>query len=445
MNGKILIIDDNPMVLKSLANLFKSNNLDTTTALTPAQGLVLLAQDSFDLVIQAMNFGADTKACEQGEALFHQIRDRHPNIAVIFLTTSTDSSNVVNLAKAGAADYLLKPWDDNKLLVSVNNLIDLYRLQRLQDDIHFKRFRRRQALESQFELCGICFDSNEMLQLLEMATQVACSNVPIVISGPNGTEKEKVAEIVQANSGVNTAPFIKVNVATLTENLIAAELFGVDSDGHNGEAKMQMGCFEAASGGTLFLDGIDNLSFEGQGELLQVLQTGEFTRLGSAHSQRLSLRLLSATNVDLAQAVKAGAFRQELYHQLNVIELKLPALEQRKDDVLPLVQLFLEPGYKLASCAKRKLKQYHWPGNVVQLENTIGRAMLLCDDKKIKAANLAIEIDQSRFIGPSQPSQDDVEQALADADGFIANAALRLGLSRQSLIRHMDKLKIERD
>lgn len=439
MNASVLVIDDNPDVLKSLSVLFKLNDIECMCAESPAQGLVLLAEDDFDLVIQDMNFALDTTSGKEGVELFHKIRDMHPGMPVILLTAWTDLSTAVDLVKAGAADYLGKPWDDQKLLITVNNLIKLYHLQQSQDVATRKHSKKRQALESRFDLCGICFDSSEMLQVLEMATQVAHADVPVLITGPNGAGKEKIAEVVQANSSVKDKPFVKVNVGALPENLIEAELFGAEAGAFTGATKRRIGRFEAADGGTLFLDEIGNLSMEGQRKLLRVLQTGEFERLGSTETQKVSVRLVSATNIDMAEAIKDGTFREDLYYRLNVIELKLPALEERKEDILPLAQLFLDDGYVLASDAKRKLKQYHWPGNVRQLENTIKRAMLLCQDKKIKAANLGIELEAARNA-IAEPTKQEIQQALDSAGGVIANAARSLGLSRQSLYRRMEKL-----
>ena len=442
MNGKILIIDDNHDVLKSLEILFNLNDFDSAGATSPAQGLVLLAEENFDLVVQDMNFVADTTSGEEGVALFHQIRERFAHMPVILLTAWADLATAIDLVKAGAADYLSKPWDDQKLLVTINNLIELSQLQSQQQTQTFKQSKRRVALEQRFNLCGTCFESDEMLQVLEMATQVAHADVPILITGPNGAGKEKIAEVVQANSQVKDAPFVKVNVGALPENLIEAELFGAEAGAFTGATKKREGRFEAANGGTLFLDEIGNLSMEGQRKLLRVLQTGEFERLGSTVTQKVQVRLISATNVNLAEAIDAGAFREDLYYRLNVIELKLAALEERKEDVLPLCRLFLDEDYSLAPCAKRKLKQFHWPGNVRQLENTIKRAMLLCQDKSIKAINLGIEVDSNREERPPEPSKEDIETALAHCNGVISSAAKRLGLSRQSLYRRMDKLGI---
>ncbi|MFT4926790.1 MAG: DNA-binding NtrC family response regulator [Phenylobacterium sp.] len=442
MNAKILIIDDNPDVLKSLSVLFTVNDLDSATATSPAEALVLLAEEEFDLVIQDMNYVSDTTSGEEGIALFHRIRESYPVMPVILLTGWTDLSTAVDLVKAGAADYLGKPWDDQKLLLSVNNLIRLHQLQRSQDTFSQKQSKKRLELEQKYDLCGTCFDSAEMLQVLEMATQVAHADVPILITGPNGAGKEKIAEVVQANSSCRTAAFVKVNVGALPDNLIEAELFGAEAGAFTGATKQRIGRFEAADGGTLFLDEIGNLSMEGQRKLLRVLQTGEFERLGSTETQKVTVRLISATNVDLAQAIIDGTFREDLYYRLNVIELKLPPLEERKEDILPLARLFLDQDYSLAPCAKRKLKQYHWPGNVRQLENTLKRAMLLCQGVKIKAVNLGIEIDRSRQLGPREPTIAQIEQALATADGVIAVAAKALGLSRQSLYRRMDKLDL---
>ncbi len=443
MNANILIIDDNLDVLKSLSILFKLNDLDFATATSPAQALVLLAEEEFDLVIQDMNYVSDTTSGEEGVALFHKIRERYHTMPVILLTAWTDLSTAVDLVKAGAADYLAKPWDDQKLLITVNNLVKLHQLQRSQDSFSQKQSKKRLALEQKYDLCGTCFGSAEMLQVLEMATQVAHADVPILITGPNGAGKEKIAEVVQANSSVKNAPFVKVNVGALPDNLIEAELFGAEAGAFTGATKRRNGRFEAADGGTLFLDEIGNLSLTGQRKLLRVLQTGEFERLGSTQTRQVTVRIISATNVDLAQAIELGHFREDLYYRLNVIELKLPPLEERKEDVLPLTQLFLDEDYKLAPCAKRKLKQYHWPGNVRQLENTLKRAMLLCHDKKVKAVDLGVNVDLSRNASPPEHSKAEIEQALDTAGGVIAAAAKALGLSRQSLYRRMEKLRLE--
>ena len=442
MTARILIIDDNPDVLKSLSILFKLNDLDSATAATPDDGMALLAEGDIDLVIQDMNFVSDTTSGEEGVALFHQIRETHPNMPIILLTAWTDLTTAVDLVKAGAADYLGKPWDDTKLLVTVNNLVQLSQLQQSQNRRDSKHAKKRHALEKKYDLCGICFESGEMLQVLEMATQVAHSDVPVLITGPNGAGKEKIAEVVQANSSVKNAPFIKVNVGALPENLMEAELFGAEPGAFTGATKRREGRFEAAHNGTLFLDEIGNLSMAGQQKLLRVLQTGEFERLGSNRTKRVNVRLVSATNVDLPKAIEQGTFREDLYYRLNVIELRLAPLEERKEDVLPLAETFLDSGYRLANCAKRLLKQYHWPGNVRELQNTIKRAMLLCQDKHIKAANLGVRVDPERNASPPEPDEEAIRQALDNADGVIATAARSLGLSRQSLYRRMEKLGI---
>jgi DNA-binding NtrC family response regulator len=279
-----------------------------------------------------------------------------------------------------------------------------------------------------------------MHTLVAMATQVAHADVPILITGPNGAGKEVLADIVQANSSVRAHPYLKVNLGALPNDLIEAELFGTEAGAFTG-AKARSGRFEAANGGTLFLDELGNLSGSGQAKLLRVLQTGEFERLGSNTTRRTKVRVIAATNTNLRQAIREGGFREDLFYRLNVIELEVPPLAERRADILPLGRFFLEPGYRLAPDAERALVRYPWPGNVRELQNAIRRACLLSPDRTITPAVLNL---------PSAPPIDeppieriDIEQALTRAQGVVAHAARDLGLSRQALYRRMEKLGLK--
>lgn len=443
MKPHILVIDDNPDVIKALSVLFHLEDIHCSGAASQEEGLQLLDKQEFDLVIQDMNFSSDTVSGQEGIELFKQIRSKFVDLPIILLTAWANLETAVKLVKAGAADYMAKPWDDDKLLITVRNLLEFHQLQRQQQKASQDKQQRLQRLSDSFNLCNLQFASDNMMQLLEISTQVAASDVPVLITGPNGAGKEKIAEVVQANSRVSDAPFIKVNIGALPNDLMEAELFGAEAGAFTGNTKRRIGRFEAANGGTLFLDEIGNLSLEGQKKLLRVLETGEFERLGSTQTQRVSVRVLSATNTDLQAAIAVGAFREDLYYRINLIELRLPPLNERRPDILPLAQYFLEGQRKLSDDAERLLTQYHWPGNVRELQNTIKRAMLLSTDEAITAASLGIKLDiaNSRQTGDALTKQD-ILNALEQHDAVIAKAAKSLNISRQALYRRMEKFSI---
>jgi DNA-binding NtrC family response regulator len=280
-----------------------------------------------------------------------------------------------------------------------------------------------------------------MHTLVATATRIANSDVPVVITGPNGAGKEVLADIVQANSPVADKPYLKTNLGALPEELIEAELFGTEAGAYTG-ARARSGRFEAADGGTLFLDEIGNLSGGGQAKLLRVLQTGDFERLGSNATRRTRVRVIAATNIDLRRAMHAGRFREDLFYRLSVIELEVPPLRERPEDILPLARHFLQPSFKIAADAERALLQHPFPGNVRELQNVIRRACLLSREPVITAATLNLPPATPIAIEESALDRDAVERALERAHGVIAQAARDLGLSRQALYRRMEKLGI---
>ena len=290
---------------------------------------------------------------------------------IIVITAWTHLETAVDLVRCGFADYLAKPWDDDKMLNAINNLLELGELTYAHRNIASKRQQRINALSEKFDLCDLQFQSDEMLSLLELTTKVAHADVPVLITGPNGAGKEKIAQIIQRNSSVSQGPFVKVNVGALPKDLMEAELFGAEAGAFTGATKTRIGRFERANNGTLFLDEIGNLSLDGQAKLLRVLETGELERIGGSETITVNVRVVSATNADLAQAIVDGEFREDLFYRLNVIELSLMALNKRQDDIIPLANFFLQPPYKLTMAAADKLNQYHWPGNVRELQNII--------------------------------------------------------------------------
>jgi len=441
----ILVIDDNRAICDALAVLFRLHGLDTLSAESPEAGLAALERERVDLVVQDMNFSRDTTSGQEGTALFRDIRDRYPDLPIVLLTAWTHLEDAVRLVKAGAADYLGKPWDDEKLVTTVKNLLRLHEVSRENRRLVAARRAAREKLAGEFDLCGIVYESDAMHHVVTIAAQVAHSDVPVLITGANGVGKEMIADIIQANSPVRSGPYVKVNVGALPAELMESELFGAEAGAYTGAHKARSGRFETADGGTLFLDEIGNLSLAGQVKLLRVLQTGEFERLGSNRMRRVHARIVSATNADLGAAIARGDFREDLYYRLNVIELRVPALAERRDDILPLAQAFLGPRHRLNAEAKALLCGHDWPGNVRELQNVMRRAVLLSRDGEIGPAELSLARPApQRPAAAPEPTQVEVEAALAGNRGVIAAAAKELGLSRQALYRRMEKFGIRR-
>ncbi|WP_394538358.1 sigma-54 dependent transcriptional regulator [Lysobacter enzymogenes] len=451
----VLVIDDNPAVGTALDLLFGLRDIRVLTAQSPQQGLDLLAREDIGLVLQDMNFTADTTSGQEGVALFRAIRARHPDLPIILLTAWTHLDIAVDLAKAGAADYLAKPWDDQKLLASVENLLELGASTREVSRLHEQRRRAVRELEARYDLRGLVFASEPMTRVVELACHVARADVPVLIVGPNGAGKEKIAEIVQANSAVKAGAFVTLNCGALPTELIEAELFGADAGAYTGANKMREGKFEAADGGTLFLDEIGNLPPAGQMKLLRVLETGRFERLGSNRERQVRVRVISATNADLPAMIRDGRFREDLYYRLNTIQIAIPPLGERRDDVLPLARHFLADnplgaGKRLGEDAERALLAHPWPGNVRELRNTLQRAALLARGDSIAAADLGLPSAPAAaaaapVAGAEEPDRAAIEAAIERAGGVLAQAAGELGLSRQALYRRLDRLGIKRD
>ena len=440
----LLIIDDNPAVATALEVLFSLHDLNTVHAETPEAGLALLETESIDLVIQDMNFTADTTSGDEGEALFAEIRVRHPDLPVILLTAWTHLSSAVDLVKAGAADYVAKPWDDRKLLATVNNLLELAEARSELDRRRNRERARREQLTNKYDLRGVVFDDPASERVIALACQVARSELPVLITGPNGSGKEKIAEIVQANSSVRNGPFVTLNCGALPSELIEAELFGADAGAYTGANKAREGKFEAADGGTLFLDEIGNLPLAGQIKLLRVLETGRFERLGSNRERQVSVRVISATNADLPALIREGNFREDLFYRLNAIELSLPPLAERPGDILPLAESFRPKDKPIGESARNALLRHAWPGNVRELRNVIQRAGLLATGDRIEAADRNLpKASVSKPAATQEPDRATIESALARAGGVIAQAAAELGLSRQALYRRMDRFGIK--
>jgi DNA-binding NtrC family response regulator len=441
----VLIIDDSAAVITALQLLFSLHDIRTITAATPGEGLAALVRERVDLVIADMNFSADTTSGEEGVALFRAIRAQYPDLPVVLLTAWTHLEAAVQLIKAGAADYVAKPWDNDKLLATVENLLELAETTRERDRLQRERRRRRERLASQYDLQGVVFESSAMEAAVELACRVARAPVPVLITGPNGAGKERIAAILHANSTVSAGPFVAVNCGALPAELIEAELFGAEAGAYTGANKARSGRFETANGGTLFLDEIGNLPLSGQVKLLRVLETGQFEQLGSSRTRSTRVRVLSATNSDLSAMIRGGSFREDLYYRLNVIEIAIAPLAERIDDVLPLAVHFLGSALELSDEARAALLAHSWPGNVRELRNSIERAKLLARNNIVQAADLNLVSargSESATLSARDAdaiTREAIEERLRAAGGNVSRAAQSLGLSRQALYRRMER------
>lgn len=445
---KILIVDDNPAVGKALHLLLDVNDIAAEIALTPQAATKRLEEDgSIALVVQDMNFSEDTTSGHEGKALFYKLRQVRPDIPIILITAWTQLETAIELVKSGAADYVAKPWDDIKLVTTIKNLLELGDLQHQQRLQAQTLLTEKARLLETANLCGLIYQSASMHALVSLAVKIARSDAPVLITGPNGSGKEKIAQIIQANSRVNAGPFVCVNVGALPQELIEAELFGAEAGAYTGISKRRIGRFEAADGGTLFLDELGNLSATGQAKLLRVLQSGEYERLGSSETRHCNVRVISATNTNLERAIKSGEFREDLFYRLNVFELKIPPLEERKEDILPLIHHFLSGQAQLEHSVLHALHCYSWPGNVRELENACQRALILNEGGKLQLKDFGLPINGTMIENYkpviAEPSRDVIEMVLKQNHGVVAQAARQLGFSRQALYRRLEKYKIE--
>ncbi|MCC6554051.1 MAG: sigma-54-dependent Fis family transcriptional regulator [Polyangiaceae bacterium] len=458
--SRVLIVEDEPAVAKALRLLLEVHDIPVVVASAPDEALALIDREELGVVLQDMNFVAGATSGEDGLSLFRRIREIDPDLPVLAITAWTSLETAVQMVKEGAADYMAKPWNDDKLLSSVKNLLRMRALSLENERLKREKMRAREDLAARYDLCGLVCESAAMHRAVSLAVQVAAADVPVLITGPNGSGKEMIAEIIQKNSRRRNGRFVKVNAGALPDDLLEAELFGAEPGAYTGAVKRRVGHFEAADRGTLFLDEIGNLSLAGQMKLLRVLQSGEFQRVGSSETKKVDVRILSATNADLRAAISAGRFREDLFFRLDVIEIEVPGLSERPEDVMPLAHAFLERfagpenEKQLSAAARSALHDHSWPGNVRELMNCIQRAALIAPGAEITPEHLGLKLGVGSAEGRAEPAlpaeaaaavrqkRQRIEQLLVECNGLVSKAAAKLGVSRQALYRQMQRLGI---
>ena len=451
MPPRVLIADDQADVLDALRLLLRDAGVEIITARSPEMLLAELRARDVDLVIMDLNYTRDTTSGREGLDLVPKIRALDSTLPVVLMTAWGNVPNAVEAMKRGASDYVEKPWDDDRLLSIVRSQLELGRArrtsQRLESD------NQRLARAAQVELPGTFIaESAAMRPVLEVMERVAPSDANVLIMGEHGTGKEVVAQWLHARSHRAARALVPVNAGGISEGVFESELFGHVKGAFTDAKADRVGCFELADRGTLFLDEIANLAPKLQAKLLRVLQTGEFQRVGSSRTLRVDVRVLSATNADVRSAVAASQFREDLLYRLNTVELRLPPLRDRREDIPLLAAHFLDhyanryrkPLGALDAGATAALLGHPWPGNVRELAHTIERAVLMARGPRLAAADLGLQPVTSGTDDLAAMTMDDAERfiirkALARHNGNVNQAAEALGMSRSALYRRIQQ------
>jgi DNA-binding NtrC family response regulator len=451
MAARILIADDQPDVLEALKLLLKSEGFELASATSPAGVLGAVEQDEFDAALIDLNYQRDTTSAVEGLDLLSRLQEMDPTLPVIVMTAWGTVEKAVEAMRRGARDFIEKPWDNARLLAVLRTQVALgaalRRSERLESE---NRALRRD------DLPVLIAESRAMQPVLRLMERVAAADAPVLITGEHGTGKEVVARWLHAHSSRHQRPLVTVNVGGLSEGVFESELFGHVKGAFTDAKADRVGRFELADGGTLFLDEIANLTPAQQAKMLRVLQTGELERVGSSRTRRVDVRILSATNADVRDEVRGARFREDLLFRLNTVEIHLPPLRDRPEDIPPLSQHFLArhaaryrrsaQGFEPA--ALDALVRHGWPGNVRELDHVIERAVLLAQGDRIGGGDLALATSDGAGLAPlEQMTLADAEaflirRALDRAAGNVSVAARVLGLSRSALYRRLGRLDL---
>jgi DNA-binding NtrC family response regulator len=445
----ILVVDDDPSVRASLRLALKRRGHRVVEAADPEAALAAAADSAVELVLQDMNFSRATSG-DEGLALLGRLRVARPELPVVLMTAWGSIPLAVAGMRAGAADFLTKPWSNDGLVATVETALGLAAARRA---VAAESSGRREALDARGEFTALAGEDPRVVAVLQLVARVAPTDASVLIAGESGTGKELVAEALHANSRRRSGPFVRVNAGGLPTPLFESELFGHVRGAFTDAKSDRKGRFELARGGTLFLDEIGELEPAAQVKLLRVLQERTFEPLGSSTPRTTDARVVSATNRDLAELVARGEFREDLYYRLNLITLRLPPLRERRGDVALLARRFLadvgrrhgRAGLELAPDAVEWLERQSWPGNVRQLAQSIERAVLVGSGDAVGASELAALADPEPPPAAAGPRRLDllertaIERSLAAHGGNVTRAAEELGITRQALYRRLGK------
>ncbi len=445
LSGRVIVADDQVNVLEAIRLLLGGEGFDVTTVASPAELLARLEQSDVDVAIIDLNYTRDTTSGHEGFELLDRISAIDPTLPVLVMTGWSSVAGAVEAMRRGARDYIEKPWDDEKLVAAVQTQLELRRALRRS-----RRLQEENVRLQRRDLPTFIAAAPAMREVLQTIERVAPSDASVLITGEHGTGEEVVASLLHRLSTRSARPLVTMNAGGLSEGVAESELFGHVKGAFTDARADRIGCFELADEGTLFLDEIANMPVKLQPKLLRVLQTGEVQKVGSSRVTFVNVRVLAATNSDLAGEIAAGRFREDLLYRLNTVVIHLPPLRERREDVGPLAEHYLAryaakyrrtfSGFDRA--ATRAFEAHPWPGNVRELGHAIERAVLMASGEAITAKDLGLDP-----AGGVQPAQDEltleqaeklfIQKVLARHSGDVRKAAEQLGMSRSALYRRL--------
>lgn len=452
---RILVADDQSDVLAALSLLLKGESFAIQTASSPAAVLKAVDSQELDVVLMDLNYARDTTSGSEGLDLLTKIKAKDPTLPVVVMTAWGNVDLAVETMRRGARDFIQKPWDNARLLTVLRTQVELGQALRRGERLEAENLALRDTADGAgAKPIKIVAESPGMKAVMNLVARIGPADANVLITGENGTGKEVVARTLHSLSTRSSKPMVSVNAGALAEGVFESELFGHVRGAFTDARTDRVGRFELADGGTLFLDEIANVPLNLQAKLLRVLETGEFERVGSSKTHKVNARVLSATNADLRAEVAQGKFRQDLLFRLNTVEIDVPALRERQEDIVPLAEHFLEQHcgrYRRAlngftPGALEALRQHSWPGNVRELDHVIERAVLMASGGAVTTFDLALQPGREAGMSSQidEMSLEEVERllikkALARFGGNANRAAEALGLSRSALYRRLQK------